>query len=179
MTLLYEPMDLFVKRNTQARSSRAPSQQQTTATPRRTDVPPAKRLKVADPENSENDSIQILPDEYADSESDPSGLGFEDSQVLDPVGPNDTSETAIEIAMPSLATDKGAIEEYQIFRASQGSATDDGKFTEVDRRKSSIYVDAFNLALETVLQDESHLFDEKEMAVFGQWKQLDYEAQYL
>ena len=45
--------------------------------------------------------------------------------------------------------------------------------------KSSIYVDAFNLALETVLEDEGHLFDEKEMEVFHQWRALDYEAQYL
>ncbi|KAH7364599.1 VRR-NUC domain-containing protein [Rhexocercosporidium sp. MPI-PUGE-AT-0058] len=45
--------------------------------------------------------------------------------------------------------------------------------------KSSIYVDAFNLALETVLKDEGHLFDEKEMEVFELWRQLDYEAQYL
>ena len=45
--------------------------------------------------------------------------------------------------------------------------------------KSSIYVDAFNLALETVLDDERHLFDEKEMEVFNQWRVLHYEAQYL
>ena len=45
--------------------------------------------------------------------------------------------------------------------------------------KSSIYVDAFNLALETVLEDEGHLFDEKEMEVFTQWRGLEYEAQYL
>jgi Fanconi-associated nuclease 1 len=45
--------------------------------------------------------------------------------------------------------------------------------------KSSIYVDAFNLALETVLEDERHLFDEKEIEVFKQWRELEYEAQYL
>ena len=45
--------------------------------------------------------------------------------------------------------------------------------------QSSIYVDAFNLALETVLEDESHLFDAREMKVFNEWKQLGYEAQYL
>lgn len=43
----------------------------------------------------------------------------------------------------------------------------------------SFYVDAFNLALETVLDEESHLFDEKEMMIFDKWKQLNYEAQYL
>ena len=47
------------------------------------------------------------------------------------------------------------------------------------RGRSSIYVDAFNLALETVLEEESHLFNEPELAVFDNWKALDYEAQYL
>ncbi|POS88450.1 hypothetical protein EPUL_000149, partial [Erysiphe pulchra] len=44
---------------------------------------------------------------------------------------------------------------------------------------SSIYVDAFNLALETVLQDEGHLFNSKELEVFANWRKLDYEAQFL
>lgn len=47
------------------------------------------------------------------------------------------------------------------------------------RVKSSIYVDAFNLALETVLADEAHLFDEAELEVFHQWESLSYAAQYL
>ncbi|PKS10486.1 hypothetical protein jhhlp_002238 [Lomentospora prolificans] len=47
------------------------------------------------------------------------------------------------------------------------------------RGESSIYVDAFNLALDTVLEDESHLFDERERRVFDEWKRLDYESQYL
>ena len=45
--------------------------------------------------------------------------------------------------------------------------------------KSSIYVDAFNLALETVLDEESHLFNEAEMEIFTQWRELSYESQYL
>jgi Fanconi-associated nuclease 1 len=45
--------------------------------------------------------------------------------------------------------------------------------------QSSIYVDAFNLALDTVLEDESHLFDERERRVFDEWKGLDYQSQYL
>ncbi|RKF53630.1 Fanconi-associated nuclease 1-like protein [Golovinomyces cichoracearum] len=45
--------------------------------------------------------------------------------------------------------------------------------------KSSIYVDAFNLALETVLEDERHLFDVKEIQIFAYWKELNYEAQFL
>lgn len=45
--------------------------------------------------------------------------------------------------------------------------------------QSSIYVDAFNLALDTVLGHESHLFNEREMQIFKSWRQLGYEAQYL
>jgi Fanconi-associated nuclease 1 len=69
-------------------------------------------------------------------------------------------------------------------KSSQVSAgDDDGTVDQTKpafvRYKSSIYVDAFNLALDTVLDEESHLFDEKEMDVFRQWRELDYEAQYL
>ncbi|KAF3162650.1 hypothetical protein TWF225_006735 [Orbilia oligospora] len=46
-------------------------------------------------------------------------------------------------------------------------------------RRSSIYVDAFNLALDTVLEEEAYLFDEQEHEVFGKYRGLDYEAQYL
>ncbi|EPS42936.1 hypothetical protein H072_3056 [Dactylellina haptotyla CBS 200.50] len=46
-------------------------------------------------------------------------------------------------------------------------------------RRSSIYVDAFNLALDTVLADESYLFDEAEHEIFKRYRELDYEAQYL
>ncbi|ERS96111.1 hypothetical protein HMPREF1624_07647 [Sporothrix schenckii ATCC 58251] len=45
--------------------------------------------------------------------------------------------------------------------------------------RSSIYVDAFNIALDTVLEQEEHLFNEKEKTVFSAWRSLDYEAQYL
>ncbi|KAL5596905.1 uncharacterized protein BROUX77_006853 [Berkeleyomyces rouxiae] len=45
--------------------------------------------------------------------------------------------------------------------------------------ESSLYVDAFNLALDTVLQDEIHLFDDKEQQVFREWRALDYQEQYL
>ncbi|KAL2885427.1 Fanconi-associated nuclease 1-like protein [Ceratocystis lukuohia] len=43
----------------------------------------------------------------------------------------------------------------------------------------SLYVDAFTLTLDTVLTDESHLFDEKELEVFRQWRMLDYQEKYL
>ena len=96
--------------------------------------------------------------------------------------------TEFEDALPPVATDKDAIEEYEAMRASQRSAAEEGEDTTAasnfDRRqwirgKSSIYVDAFNLALDTVLEDEAHLFDTKEMKVFEAWRSLDYESQYL
>jgi fanconi-associated nuclease 1 len=96
-------------------------------------------------------------------------------------------ETALESALPYVKADADAIEEYEAMRASQLSAEDTADArpeSDPGRRKwvmdkSSIYVDAFNLALDTVLEDEAHLFDEKEMAVFAEWRVLDYEAQYL
>lgn len=102
--------------------------------------------------------------------------------------------TAIEDSLPQVQTDGDAIEEYELMRASQlqeeaGEHADDALAEDtaqsrLDRRKwirgrSSIYVDAFNLALDTVLEDEAHLFDERERVVFEHWRKLDYEAQYL
>ncbi|KAI9884594.1 MAG: Diphthamide biosynthesis protein 2 [Watsoniomyces obsoletus] len=92
-------------------------------------------------------------------------------------------KTDLESALPSISTDKEAIEEYEISRAAdpglEGSAEARLKSRQWVRGKSSIYVDAFNLALDTVLEDEKHLFDEAESAVFEAWRELPYEAQYL
>lgn len=91
--------------------------------------------------------------------------------------------TAIESSLPDIKLDQDAIEEYETFRASQGDKPDDSTSRFVKREwvkgKSSLYVDAFNLALSTVLDDESHLFDENERTLFDSWANLSYEAQYL
>lgn len=91
--------------------------------------------------------------------------------------------TGIESALPEIRADDEAIEEYEVFRASQGDKPDDvaSRFVRREwvRGKSSLYVDAFNLALSTVLADESHLFDACEHAVFESWAGLSYDAQYL
>jgi fanconi-associated nuclease 1 len=58
-------------------------------------------------------------------------------------------------------------------------AADEAASDEKPLYRSSIYVDAFNIALDTVLEHEEHLFNEKEKAVFAAWRGLDYEAQYL
>jgi Fanconi-associated nuclease 1 len=93
-----------------------------------------------------------------------------------------SSQTDLETSLPAIKTEEDAVEEYEALK------TDDETESKLHVRlrdgvwqkgKSSIYVDAFNLALETVLGDESHLFHEAEMEVFRQWKELSYESQYL
>lgn len=120
-------------------------------------------------------SPKFGPREIADSEAD---IDNEEDQ-----SPVVAYQTDLESALPPVRTDKEAIEEYEAFKASQN---EDNRGIEgrLDERKwikgkSSIYVDAFNLALETVLDEESHLFDEVEMTVFKEWHELSYEAQYL
>lgn len=92
-------------------------------------------------------------------------------------------QTDLESALPPVKTDAEAIKEYEALKESQQEETSGAEDRLKDRKwirgKSSIYVDAFNLALDTVLDEESHLFDEAEMEVFDIWKQLDYQAQYL
>lgn len=91
--------------------------------------------------------------------------------------------TDIESALQTTDGEREAIEEYEALKSSQASAPDDGTTATTQplwiKGRSSIYVDAFNLALDTVLEEESHLFDDKENEVFDQWKNLGYEAQYL
>ncbi|PLB46024.1 hypothetical protein P170DRAFT_467193 [Aspergillus steynii IBT 23096] len=95
------------------------------------------------------------------------------------------SQTELESSLPALQADSEAIEEYETAHAVAAgqeeepdlqSRMQNGKWR---RGKSSIYVDAFNLALETVLDEEAHLFDEAEMEFFNQWRALSYESQYL
>lgn len=147
------------------------------------DESPAKRLKTfdsvdADSRDASEDekppsSPKNLRDEIPDSdeEADP------ENEVPAPKG-----ITELESALLPVKTDKDAINEYEAMRAAE-EVPDELKARLSNRTwiqgKSSIYVDAFNLALETVLEDEGHLFDEKEMEVFKQWRELEYEAQYL
>ena len=145
--------------------------------------PPAKRLKSSDDADRSLSRTPSTDDlrPIAVSPKPVEALDFEDE--VDDDEPRFTSQTELEISLPPVRTDKEAIAEYEATRAAeQVSATslqerlDSRKWT---RGKSSIYVDAFNLALETVLEDESHLFDDAENAVFRFWKNLSYEAQYL
>ncbi len=150
------------------------------------DIGPAvKRLKTFENTDGE-DSRDVSGDEnalrtpnlYRDEIPD-----SEDDDALEDEGRVTSNRlTELESALPPVKTDKEAIEEYEAMRAAE-DVPEDLKSRLSQRSwtkgKSSIYVDAFNLALETVLEDEGHLFDEKEMEVFNQWRRLEYEAQYL
>ena len=141
-----------------------------------------KRLESTDSSlsrgQSEDESRPVSPQrrpfrqEIADSEAE------SDDDSL----PRASQRTELEIALPPVKTDKEAIAEYESSRAAETRDMD--LHERLGQRKwiqgkSSIYVDAFNLALETVLEDESHLFDQAEMAVFDRWRDLSYEGQYL
>ncbi|KAM0722325.1 hypothetical protein Q7P37_001766 [Cladosporium fusiforme] len=139
-------------------------------------TPPPKRtkrditdfVKKATPQKNRTREV---PDSDADSENEV--VHEDDSKDHD-------KRTDLETALPFISTDKEAIEAYEASRAA-GELDIQGRLASSKwiRGKSSIYVDAFNLALETVLEDESHLFDEAEHTVFRQWREFSYEAQYL
>ncbi|KAF2270747.1 hypothetical protein CC78DRAFT_451276 [Lojkania enalia] len=141
---------------------------------------PTKRLRLDD-ETSWSLSAPLSPKfggrEIPDSDD---SDGADDSNIEDGV---QLHKTDLESALPPVKTDAEAIEEYEAFKASQDEQAEAVEERLKDRKwiraKSSIYVDAFNLALDTVLDEESHLFDETEMGVFRQWTDLTYEAQYL
>lgn len=101
-----------------------------------------------------------------------------DDAELAPADHEQHKATDLETALPPIDTDKDAIKAYEATRAAEYSESqkDQPKWIPGQR---SIYVDAFNLALDTVLEDESHLFDDAEKKVFHTWRELNYEAQYL
>ncbi|TDZ24433.1 Fanconi-associated nuclease 1-like protein [Colletotrichum orbiculare MAFF 240422] len=170
-------MDAFVQRLPR------PSQQSPARSPTRPSKPsplgerPAKKARIEVPDSDDED------EESATEDADTSGFTVNDVSDGEDDSGRHVRHTAIEDALPPIQADKEAIEEYELMRSSQVSAVSEKELSQKDRKwvrgKSSIYVDAFNLALDTVLADESHLFDEKECRVFEEWSKLDYEAQYL
>lgn len=152
------------------------------------ETPVAKRLKRLDSEDSslsrtysEDDDATFSPPRRAPSREIPDSEAESDDDD-DDTPPISTQKTNLESALPPINTDKRAIAEYEATRAAETEGLE--LHERLGQRewipgKSSIYVDAFNLALETVLEDEAHLFDEAEMTVFDQWKSLSYEGQYL
>ena len=150
------------------------------------ETPVAKRLKRFDSKDSslsrtfseEDDATCSSPRRARSREIPDSEAESDDGDIQ----PSSTQKTNLESTLPPTKTDKEAIAEYEETRAAESEDMDLRE--RLGQRvwvpgKSSIYVDAFNLALETVLKDEAHRFDEAEMAVFDQWKSLSYEGQYL
>ncbi|KAK7397560.1 hypothetical protein QQX98_013068 [Neonectria punicea] len=172
-------MDAFVKRLPKPQGERGRDTQASRSVGTDADRPTkrAKREESRDVESDQSDSSS----HGRDFERRTSGADY-----LADKEQNGTHHrvTEFENALPPTEVDEEAIEQYEAMKSSQVSATDDDGTTEKTRPlwvkgKSSIYVDAFNLALDAVLDEESHLFDEKEMDVFRQWRVLDYEAQFL
>lgn len=140
---------------------------------------PPKRIKQDEIKNSESENSEESTDEAESRIKAVQGkyaTGDDDAS-------NDAETTAFENVLPPTQTDDHAIEEYEQMKSSQREAEEDGTTEKTKplwiKGRSSIYVDAFNLALDTVLEEESQLFDKKEMEVFKKWKALTYEAQYL
>ncbi|KLJ10183.1 hypothetical protein EMPG_09884 [Blastomyces silverae] len=155
--------------------------------------PPPKRLRRtrspgSSSSNTESGS-EVLPLEIRIPQSE-TEAGFNDDYGIDSKsGAEDylpSTQTDLETALLPIKTDNAAIADYEISKAQDitienGATSLHHRYEEREwvKGKSSIYVDAFNLALENVLEDEAHLFDEKEMAVFNHWRRLPYESQYL
>ena len=157
------------------------------------EIPAAKRRKRV----GSSESLSLLQkEEEEEEEEEEEGYGgspapisrlneIKDSEAEsedeDEGGVPHSSQTELESALPPVKTDKEAIAEYEATRAAEAGLhfKDRPGQRKWVQGKSSIYVDAFFLALETVLDEESHLFDEAETAVFQQWKDLSYEGQYL
>jgi Fanconi-associated nuclease 1 len=137
---------------------------------------PAKRQKTGpSPKKPPPTPRRSVKRELADSDAED-----DDTEVKE----EDTEhKTDLESALPHVKTGEDAVKEYEAFQASQEDKTE-GADERLEKRrwvrgKSSLYVDAFNLALDTVLDEESHLFNEAETEVFRIWRNLGYEAQYL
>jgi Fanconi-associated nuclease 1 len=141
---------------------------------------PAKRQKLdASPSKKRPAAAKYANREIPDSDAEED---YENIERGVGEGP-EIHKTDLESALPPVKADAEAIEEYEEFKASQTESKEETETRLKDRKwirgKTSIYVDAFNLALDTVLDEESHLFDEAEREVFRIWKDMSYEAQYL
>ncbi|KOS45670.1 hypothetical protein ACN38_g3421 [Penicillium nordicum] len=136
--------------------------------------PPAKRRRTFEKEDSSTDAETKPPLSPSPS------VTAAEPPAADDLGIITSSQTELETSLPAIKTDEDAIEEYEALQndkiAGLHVRLQDGAW---QKGKSSIYVDAFNLALETVLGEESHLFNEAEMEIFTQWRELPYESQYL
>ncbi|KAJ2980417.1 hypothetical protein NUW58_g6947 [Xylaria curta] len=185
-------MDAFLKRAPQSNRSTPPGTPSLKETPASvTEEPPNKRVKLEWMETSDADSDEyhidtppLKPQPILQRDGTPGGPLDDDlgdrSEAEDANAPR---PTAIECSLPQIKLDKQAIEEYQSRKAARGNDVSTAS-SRLDSRawvkgRSSLYVDAFNLALDTVLNEEIHLFDNKEKKIFEEWRSLNYEAQFL
>ncbi|KAJ3490956.1 hypothetical protein NLG97_g5679 [Lecanicillium saksenae] len=167
-------MDAFVKKL----PSRTDSDVSLNAAPdNEKDGPPLKRLKREESSAVESqESEQSIFDEEEDQSY--TELPWKASATRELA----QRTTDVENALPATQSDEAAFEAYEEYKSSQASVKEETSEKTKPlwmKGRSSIYVDAFNLALDTVLEEEAKLFDERELDVFEQWKSLDYEAQYL
>ncbi|OTA96885.1 hypothetical protein M434DRAFT_66677 [Hypoxylon sp. CO27-5] len=184
-------MDAFVKRFNSSSVQKSP--RTSTKQGQVSNEPPAKRVKKEEVVDSDEDSdgdlqqgslaLKRLPS-LRRIEAATSGVEDDETPQNSEVEVDLPRRTAIESSLPEVKSGKEAFEEYESFKASQGDDDTASAESRLDSRKwvrgkTSLYVDAFNLALNTVLDEESHLFDEKEMYIFDQWNKLSYEAQFL
>lgn len=175
-------MDAFVKRlprgDAEAQSNERPLQNASSAAER-----PTKRLRREEVTESESESESDGPIELA--------VKHESSEIVSEEALPDEKDqrrakervTDFENALPPTEASQEAIEEYETLKSSQSNAGEEIPNKKIAplwiKGRSSIYVDAFNLTLDTVLEEESSLFSSKELEIFSQWKNLNYEAQYL
>ncbi|OTA02380.1 hypothetical protein A9Z42_0027320 [Trichoderma parareesei] len=140
---------------------------------------PSKRLKTSKDTDSESEGPCVLPLEYEPREA------AAPETLLDDRDQRRSKDrvTDFEIALPPTEANEEAIEEYEALKSSQNNAGEESAEAKPAslwvKGRSSIYVDAFNLALDTVLEEESSLFSSREREIFNQWRSLDYQAQYL
>ncbi|SPN97029.1 uncharacterized protein DNG_00545 [Cephalotrichum gorgonifer] len=168
-------MDRFVRR-----IPPLPSRVQTDADgPAEYSSRPSKKARLSEDSESDKNSLKEVP-----SDIDSYAPGSPLEGPLGPFGDGD-SGGALDTAFDSVLSEAKSDEAIKEYEATSGSQNDKDT-TEITppkgawaKGKSSIYVDAFNLALDTVLEDEAHLFDERERHVFDLWKTLSYECQYL
>lgn len=140
---------------------------------------PSKRLKRENDTDTESEEPSGLPIEYGPrAAAVPEPFFDEKDQPR-----NKDRVTEFENALPPTEASQEAIEEYETLQSSHknpGDQSFEGKSAPFwVKGRSSIYVDAFNLALDTVLEEESSLFSSREREIFSQWRKLDYQTQYL
>lgn len=177
-------MDKFVVRRPASSPAETPGEDET-ARKRR-----MKRVKTEHEHDKENTRIPELgssasPNLQWDSHSNQDDTVYEGTKGGESSGDSDDEEKG-GLILKASGYEDGQFGDPPVLDESLGDAVDESVSDAeaksrdvVQKYHSSYYVDAFNMALDAVLETEAHLFNEKEKAVFNAWRHLDYEAQYL